>query len=198
MNYSSSTSSWKSWRWVRLDLIISMRDIYLNCNLNPLTKFTSSSRSTTFKDVHPWNISQMISKNVPNSTRIVISYVMKWGIPLWIWWKVNGNWDNNMIRFFQWRESYCRINTSVRRKKSKRPGLWEPQSGIQVGKLTIWVRSKIITEFTRVHQVVTTDEFSVRVTKITLMIGVLWTHSLPFYFLTYLNLLNYDHIIKSM
>ena len=26
------------------------------------------------------------------------------------------------------------------RKKSKRAGLWELQSGIQVGKLTIWVR----------------------------------------------------------
>ena len=25
--------------------------------------------------------------------------------------------------------------------KSKRAGLWEPQSGIQVGKLVIWVRS---------------------------------------------------------
>ena len=44
----------------------------------------------------------------------------------------------------------------------------------------------------------TTDEFSVRVTKITLRIGVSWTHSLPFYFLTYLNLMNYDHTIKSM
>ena len=45
---------------------------------------------------------------------------------------------------------------------------------------------------------VTTDEFSVRVTKITLRIGVSWTHSLPFYFLTYLNLMNYGHIIKNM
>ena len=25
--------------------------------------------------------------------------------------------------------------------ESKRAGLWEPQSGIQVGKITIWVRS---------------------------------------------------------
>ena len=44
---------------------------------------------------------------------------------------------------------------------------------------------------------VTTDEFSVRVTKITFRIGVSWTHSLPL-FLTNLNLTNYDHIIKSM
>ena len=38
---------------MRLDLIFSMRDIYINSNLNPLTKFTSSSRSTDFKDFNP-------------------------------------------------------------------------------------------------------------------------------------------------
>ena len=62
VNYSLSTSSWKPWRWVRLDLILLMRDIYINFNLNPLTKFTSSSRSTEFKDILPGNISQMITK----------------------------------------------------------------------------------------------------------------------------------------
>ena len=30
---------------------------------------------------------------------ILISYAMKRGIPLWIWWKANGNWDINMISF---------------------------------------------------------------------------------------------------
>ena len=29
MNYGSCTSSWKPWRWVRLDLIFTMRDIYI-------------------------------------------------------------------------------------------------------------------------------------------------------------------------
>ena len=33
------------------------------------------------------------------------------------------------------------ILASEERKKSKRAGLWESQSGIRVGKLTIWVRS---------------------------------------------------------
>ena len=33
-----------------------MRDIYINSNLNSLTKFSSSSRSTEFKDILPWNI----------------------------------------------------------------------------------------------------------------------------------------------
>ena len=48
----------------------------------PILKFTSSSRSTEFKDILPWNISQMITKTVPISTRIVISYALKRFIPL--------------------------------------------------------------------------------------------------------------------
>ena len=56
MNYGSNTSSWKPWRWMRLDLIFSMWYIYINSNLSPLTKFTSSSRSTKFKDILPWGI----------------------------------------------------------------------------------------------------------------------------------------------
>ena len=64
-----------------------------------------------------WNISQLITMTVPISRRIVISNVIKWGIPLLIWWKVNENWYNNMIRIFQWWEKHCRTNTSVRRNK---------------------------------------------------------------------------------
>ena len=130
-----------------------MRHLYINSNLNSLTKFTSRSRSTEFQDTIPWNISKLITKTIPISTRIVKCYAMKyWGILLWIWWKVNRNWNNNMIRISQWRKSHCRTNTSVTRKKSKRAGLWESLSGIRVWKLTIWVRSfeikKSIIEFT--------------------------------------------------
>ena len=46
-----------------------MKDIYINSNLNPLTKFTNSSRSTEFKDILPWNIFQII---IPISRRIVV------------------------------------------------------------------------------------------------------------------------------
>ena len=81
----------KPWRWVSLDLILLKRDIYIISNLKPLKKFTSSSRSTEFKDILLWNISKMITQTFPISTRIVISNAMKRGIPLWIWWKVNGN-----------------------------------------------------------------------------------------------------------
>ena len=146
MNYGSSTSSWKPWRWMRL-------------HLNPLTNFTSTSRSTSFKDILPWNISEMITKTIPISTRIVIRYAMKWGILLWISWKVNGNWDNNMIRISQWRKAIVEqkkkrkkesVLVSEERKKSKRAGLWGSQSGIPVGKLTIWVRSRK-KNYNRVH-----------------------------------------------
>ena len=87
MNYGSSTSSWKPWRCVRLDLILTMRDIYINCKLNPLTKITSSSKRTQFKDIlHVTSLKW--SKTIPISTRIVISNAVKQGIQLGsVWWK---------------------------------------------------------------------------------------------------------------
>ena len=140
MNYGSSTSSWKPWGWMRLNLTLTMRDIYINSNLNPLTKFTSNSRSTELKDILPWNISQMITNTVPTSTRIVLSYVMKRGIKF----------DRNSMESETTTLSELpnegkviveQILASEKGNKSKRVGLWESQSGIQVGKLTIWVRS---------------------------------------------------------
>ena len=119
-----------------------MRDINVNSNLNALTKFTSSSWNTESKDILPWNISQMITRTVPITTRIVTSYVMKQGILFWVWWKVNGKWDNHMIRIYQWREAIVKqILVSHKKNKSKRAGLGTSQPGIQVRKLTIWVRS---------------------------------------------------------
>ena len=63
-------------------MILTTRDTYINANLNPLPKFTSSSRSTEFKDILPWNISQMITMTVPISTKLVISYTRKRDIAL--------------------------------------------------------------------------------------------------------------------
>ena len=88
VKYGSSTSSWKPWTWVRLDPILVMRDIYIIFQPEPTRKFHYSSGSTEIKEIFPWNISQRITKTVPFSTRIVISYAMKLGIPLSIWWKV--------------------------------------------------------------------------------------------------------------
>ena len=105
MSYGSSTSTWKLKRKVRLELIFMMRDIYINSNQHQLSKFSSSSRSTNFIDVLPLNISQMITKTVKISMRIVVSSAMKRGVPFWIWRKVNGNWDNNMIWIYQRRKN---------------------------------------------------------------------------------------------
>ena len=89
-------------------------------------KFISSSRSTKFNNILPWNISQMTIKTVPISTRIIISYAVKRGIPFWICWKVSN-------------EEIETTAASEEINKSKRAGLWEPESGIRVGKVTIWV-----------------------------------------------------------
>ena len=76
----------------------------------------AAAEALTHKNILPWNISQMIKKTIPITMRIAISYIMKQGILFLGYWKVNGNWEN-MIRVYQWRESHCRANTSIRRNK---------------------------------------------------------------------------------
>ena len=153
MNYGSSTSSRKLWTWVRLDLIFLMRDICINSNPNPLKKFTRSSKSTEFKDILPWNISPMIMKTIPISTRILISYAMKRGILFWINSKINGNWDN-MVRISKWRESHCRTNTSTRRIKeiqkcwTERITAWDTSRKVNHLSKVIWDK-----KYNRVHQI---------------------------------------------
>ena len=77
----------------------------------------AAAKALEFKDILPWNIFEMIMKTAPISTSIVTSYAVNWGISFWVCWKVNGNWDNCMIRISQWRESHCRTSTSFRRKE---------------------------------------------------------------------------------
>ena len=137
---------WKSdfyelWRWVRLHLILTIRDIYINSNLKPLTKFISNSRRY-LKGIFPWNISQMIIKTIRITTRIVMRYTIKQDILFWVWWKVNGNSDNNMIRISKGGKGIVeQILVPEDRNKYKTAGPWESQSGVGVAKLTIWVRS---------------------------------------------------------
>ena len=56
-------------------------------------------------------------KDHPNQHESSHKLYNETGHPFLVYWKVNGNCDNNMIRIFQWRGSHCRTNTSVRRKK---------------------------------------------------------------------------------
>ena len=45
ISYGRSKSTWKPWRWMRLDLIFTIRDIYLNSDLASFSEFRSSSRT---------------------------------------------------------------------------------------------------------------------------------------------------------
>ena len=149
----TSSSSWKSWEWVKLDPIFTMMDIYINSNLNPLTKFTSSSRSTEFKDILPWSIFLKIKKTIPVSMRKVKGYTMKWGIRFEFGKKSLETETTTWSEFPNgWKAIVKQVIAPEKRKKSKRPGLWESQSAIQVGKIIIWVKSfeiEKLKEFTR-------------------------------------------------
>ena len=52
----------KQWRSVSFDLIFTMNDIFINSDLVPLAKLSSSRRNCKFKDILSWNISQLITK----------------------------------------------------------------------------------------------------------------------------------------
>ena len=67
---------------MRLDLILSMRDIYISSNLNSLTKFNNSGRSTGFKDILLCNFALMIMKTVSITTRIVNKVCDEGGHPV--------------------------------------------------------------------------------------------------------------------
>ena len=130
----------KSMEMIKFDLIFFMRDLYINSNLNPLTKLTSSSRSTELKDIFPWNIFQMITKTIPISTGIAISCAMKRASCY--------EFDQKSMETETWSEFPSGGNATVEQKlaleeknKCKRAALLESQSGIRVGKLTVWVRS---------------------------------------------------------
>ena len=54
-----------------------MNDIYIDWNLEPLTKRSISSRSTNLQDIFPWDITQTITMAalVLHTVHIVISKV---------------------------------------------------------------------------------------------------------------------------
>ena len=137
---------------MKLYLVFMMRYKYINYNLYALTNVSSSSRVTKFKDILTWNMSQMITKAAPISTRIIIKYAMKRGIPFWVWQKIDGNRGNNLIRTFQWRQTHCRTNISFRRKKliQKNRTVWVTVRNPtrKVNHLSIWDKT-ILTKFTR-------------------------------------------------
>ena len=140
---------------MRLDLILTMRNIYINSNLNLLIKFTSSSRSSEFKDILPRNISQMTTKTIPISMRMPQAM---WSNGTSCFEFIGKSMETETIKWSEFpyggKVIVEQILAPEEINKSKRAGLWEPQSGSWVGKLTFWVRSfEIKKNSNRVHQV---------------------------------------------
>ena len=141
----------KTMERMRFDLILVIRDKYINFDLNPLTKFTSSNKSTEFQI--PSHGASLKWSWRPSQSAQGLSYAIKWGILFWVYWKINGDWNNNMIRISQWRESRCRTNTCIKRKKevqnnrTVRVTVQDPSRNVHLSKI-IW-DIKIITKFTR-------------------------------------------------
>ena len=77
----------------------------------------------------------------PISKRIAISHSMKWGILFQFIGKSMENEKTAWSEFPNGGKAIVeQILASEKINKSNRAGLWESQSGIQVGKLTIWIR----------------------------------------------------------
>ena len=84
----------------------------------------------------------MITEIAPINTRIVISYAMKWDIPLEFDGKSAEFETTTWSEFPNGRKNVVeQILVSEEINKSKRAGVWQSQSEIHVEKLTIWVRS---------------------------------------------------------
>ena len=112
-----------------------MREIYINANLNPIAKFTSSSTSTKLKDILAWNISH---KDHPFQHKNSYKLCNETGHPLLCDRK------SMVSETTTWSELPNGGKATVQQKeeinKFKSAGLSESQSGIWVGKLTISVR----------------------------------------------------------
>ena len=125
---------------MRLGLLFTMRDIYINFNMDPLTKSSSRCRSTSFKDILTQNLSQMTTKTVSIQTKTIIGCIMKRDISFWVWRETTSLRQYHDQSFKMERKLWQKkiILGSEGRKKFKRAGLWE--SRIWAGKLTIWIR----------------------------------------------------------
>ena len=89
-----------------------------------------------------WYFLWGIYTSIPISTRIVISYAIKRDISCELVGKSMETEKTTWSEFPNGGKAIVeQILASEEINKSKRAGLWESQSGIQVGKLTIWVRS---------------------------------------------------------
>ena len=108
----------------------------------------ANSLKAELKDILPCNISQIITKTIPISMRIVIIYAMEQSIQFWVCQKVNGNWDSNMIKISQRRESHSRTNKCQKKiQKSRTVRVTARDPSRKVNHL-----GKVIWDYNRIHQ----------------------------------------------
>ena len=138
MSYGSSTaSSWKTWRLMRLDVVLIMRDICISFNLDLIIQFSSSGRSTKFKDILPCNISQMTMKMAPVSMKINIRSAIKRGNSFWVWKK---SMETDTTTWSGFPNGAKTIAGQIIKRNLKKQDQWTLQSRILIGKLPIWIR----------------------------------------------------------
>ena len=111
-NYDSSTSCWKPWTWVRFDLILTMRDIYINSSWTNSQNLLATADALSLKNVPMENLSNN-HKDCPNQYDNSHKLYNKSGHPAFSLIESQWKLTNNMIRIFQWKETHCRTNTSV-------------------------------------------------------------------------------------
>ena len=135
---------------MKYELIFVMSDRYITSSQNPLIKLSTSSKSTKSKDILPRNILQLITKIVPISRKKMhkLCIEKRHPLPSGAWRKISGNKDNSRVRISQMRETVCRANTSVNRKKYFRVTVRNPSRKINHLSKVVW-DWKIITEFAR-------------------------------------------------
>ena len=105
-----------------------------------------------FKDIIPWNISRMLTKTDPITTRIVVSCAVKRDFEI----------ERKTTTWSQFpnggKATVEQILGSGIINKSKRAEQWVSHSGILVRKLTIWVRLTIWVEVVWDRNVITVHQ----------------------------------------
>ena len=159
LSYGSNTSSLKPWR-MKLDLILMMVHTSVPKWTNLLTLFESSSRNIQFKDIFPWNISEVITKNIQISTIMIKSCAMKRKTPFCIWRKVKTIAWSKFANGGKATEKLIPWSEEINKKKQK----CENKSRKWVETFTIWVRL-LEKNCNRVHKVY---QFHQNVLKVTI------------------------------
>ena len=126
-SYGSSTSSWKPWRWVKLDLIFRMRGYTHQFQTGPTHKTQYKQQKRQAKRYSSTEHLSNDHNDRPNQHENSHKLYDEKGIAFPDWSGVNENRDNKMIRTAQRRESHGIKNTSDRINKSERARLWKSQ-----------------------------------------------------------------------